>query len=882
MGLGGWTLACGDGTTEPALPTDPASLERAVLEALYEATGGGDWSLNDNWLSAAPIGEWYGVTVAADGRVTGLRLQNNNLSGRIPPELGSLSSLVELSLSHNDLSGRIPPELGNLSSLARLFLHNNRLSGGIPPELGRLSSLERLILDSNELSGRIPRELGGLSSLRQLVLSRNDLTGQIPSELTDLDLEEFSLAYNELIGPIPPALGSMPSLKRLYLVSNHLVGPIPPELGRLTSLERLYLNRNNLSGSIPSELGNLTSLAHLALSRNELSGALPPELGGLSSLQRLWLYANELSGPIPPAFGNLAGLELLRLESNNLQGAVPPELGQLSALRELALSNNVGLSGQLPSSFTALRALEELLAGGTSLCAPSDADFMGWLAGIPKLRLARCDAGDGSTAYLTQAVQSRQFPVPLVAGEEALLRVFVTAQWPTSARLPPVRATFHRDGAQVHMADIPGKSAAIPTAVAEGDFRTSSNARIPAEVVQPGLEMVIEVDPGGTLDPALGVARRIPETGRLAVDVRAMPVLNLTLIPLIWSEQPERRVVELVGEMAADPGGHELLSPTRSLLPVTGLAVTEHAPVTTSTNNSSRLLRELDAIRTMEGGSGHYMGIMARFEEQSGRAYLPGRISVSVPNPTTIAHELGHNMSLQHAACGDPDNPDPSFPYAGGRIGTWGFDARRGGTLMPPALFDLMSYCNPRWISDYHFSNALAFRLRDEADSGTATAAPARSLLIWGGVDVGGLPYLEPAFVIDAPPALPDSAGDYRLAGLTSDGRGIFSLGFAMPEVADGDGTSSFVFAVPVQAGWAGSLAAITLSGPGGTDTMDRDTDRPMVILRDPRTGQVRSILREARPEALAQPDVAGDLTPGSQLSVLSSRGIPDADAWRR
>ncbi len=881
LGLGGWSLACSDGTTEPALPTDPASLERAVLGALYQATGGGDWTRNDNWLSAAPIGEWYGVTVGADGRVTRLRLATNSLTGSIPTELGSLASLEELSLSHNDLSGPIPPELGNLSSLAGLFLHNNRLSGGIPEELGRLS-LERLIFDSNELSGRIPPELGGLSSLRQLVLSRNDLTGPIPPELIGPALEEFSLAYNDLTGPIPPGLGSIPSLTRLYLVGNHLSGPIPPELGRLTSLERLYLNRNNLTGSIPSELGNLVALEHLALSRNELSGPVPPELGNLSSIQRLWLYSNTLSGPIPPEFGKLPHLELLRLESNNLRGPVPAELGQLAALRELALSNNVGLSGRLPSSFTALHALEEFLAGGTDLCAPSDADFVEWLAGIYKLRLARCDAGAGAAAYLTQAVQSREYPVPLLAGEEALLRVFVTAAQPGSALVPPVRATFYREGAQVHVADIPGKSVAIPTSVVEGDFRTSSNARIPAEVLQPGLEMVIEIDPGGMLDPGLGVVARIPESGRLAVDVRAMPVLNLTLIPLLWSEQPQRRVVDLVGEMAADPGGHRLLSATRSLLPVTGLAVTEHAPVTTSTNNSSRLLGELRAIRTMEGGSGHYMGIMARFEEQGGRAYRPGRISVSVPNPTTMAHELGHNMNLQHAACGGADNPDPSFPYGGGRIGAWGFDSRQGGALMSPGLFDLMSYCSPRWISDYHFANALAFRLRDEADdSASAGPAPVRSMLLWGGVDARGTPYLEPAFVVDAPPALPDSAGEYRLAGRNADGREIFSLGFTMPEVADGDGGSSFVFALPVRARWAGNLAAITLSGPGGTVTLDGDTDRPMVILRDPRTGQVRSILRGARAEELSQPAAVAGRKAEAGPTVLSSRGIPNADGWR-
>lgn len=275
------------------------------------------------------------------------------------------------------------------------------------------------------------------------------------------------------------------------------------------------------------------------------------------------------------------------------------------------------------------------------------------------------------------------------------------------------------------------------------------------------------------------------------------------------------------------------------------------------------------------------MGIMVRFEEWAGRAYRPGRVSVSVPNPVTIAHELGHNMNLQHAPCGEPENTDPSFPYAGGQIGALGYDSRLG-RLVAPNRPDLMSYCDRRWISDYHLTNAIGFRLRDEADdSASAAPAPARSLLLWGGVDARGVPYLEPAFVIDAPPALPDSGGEYRLTGRTVDGREVFSLRFGMPEVADGDGSSSFVFALPVGAGWAGNLAAITLSGPGGTVTMDGDTDRPMVIIRDPRTGQMRSIVRGVRAEELPQADAAGGPTRGSGPGVLASRGIPDADAWQ-
>jgi Leucine-rich repeat (LRR) protein len=40
-----------------------------------------------------------------------------------------------------------------------LWLNNNQLSGSIPQELGRLASLQKLVLDNNQLSGSIPEEL---------------------------------------------------------------------------------------------------------------------------------------------------------------------------------------------------------------------------------------------------------------------------------------------------------------------------------------------------------------------------------------------------------------------------------------------------------------------------------------------------------------------------------------------------------------------------------------------------------------------------------------------------------------------------------------------------------------------------------------------------
>ena len=51
----------------------------------YNATGGANWTDNTSWLSEMPVGEWYGVTTDATGRVTELVLRENQLTGRYRP-----------------------------------------------------------------------------------------------------------------------------------------------------------------------------------------------------------------------------------------------------------------------------------------------------------------------------------------------------------------------------------------------------------------------------------------------------------------------------------------------------------------------------------------------------------------------------------------------------------------------------------------------------------------------------------------------------------------------------------------------------------------------------------------------------------------------------
>jgi len=94
---------------------------------------------------------------------------------------------------------------------------------------------------------------------------------------------------------------------------------------------------------------------------------------------------------------------------------------------------------------------------------------------------------------------------------------------------------------------------------------------------------------------------------------------------------------------------------------------------------------------------------------------------------------------------------------------------------------------------------------------------------------------------------------------------------------------------------WADRLATVALVGPGGTATLERASRPPAGILRDPRTGRVRAILRDltsfdgsqrglsALARAAADPASLASLLPDApDLEALISRGLPATEQWRR
>ena len=372
-------------------------------------------------------------------------------------------------------------------------------------------------------------------------------------------------------------------------------------------------------------------------------------------------------------------------------------------------------------------------------------------------------------------------------------------------------------------------------------------------------------------------------------------------MPVLYHTEARRETNRVVEDVTRDMVGTDAygaIGLPRGMLPIGDLNVRLREPyytfADTMMTGDLHLFGEIAMLRHLEaGGDEYYHGIFFSPDgagwEALGRGAEPGYTAISgmQENPSglygAVAHEFGHNLSLPHARCGTPGDP-AYFPYADGSIGAWGHrfidgdDAGFGRLYDPEVYTDVMGYEDcPNWdetfglpwISDHNFTKALNYRL-DLASAaalfGQRTTAR-ETLLLWGGTQEGEL-RLEPAFVHDSPLNFPEVSGPYQLTGLDAEGRRLFSLSFTPNELDHGG--RSFLFAIPFETEWTEDLDRITLTGPEGSTTLDRDTGGRAALIIDRASGQLRTIARNwpdgdgARPAAMP---------PNAQVEVI--RGLP-------
>ncbi|XVE76590.1 hypothetical protein DITRI_Ditri12bG0185400 [Diplodiscus trichospermus] len=324
-----------------------------------------------NWNQTTDCCSWHGVSCDAGGRVIGLDLSNQSISGKIDnsSSLFGLQHLQQLNLAYNRLNFTFPSVFDKFANLSYLNLSNAGLKGQIPAEISRMTRLVTLDLSTSlYLGGSLKLEnpnlemlVQNLTRLRFLHLDGVNISAtgkewcQALSSLTNL--QELSMSNCNLSGPID----SFPKLRRLSVIrldGNNLSAQLPNFFAEFRNLTSLRLSSTGLTGRFPEEILHATTLRTLDLSNNKLLKGSFQHFPLNASLRILALSDTNFGGQVPESIGILGQLTRIELARCNFSGPIPESMLKLTQLVYLDFSSN-NFSGPMPS-FSSSRNLTQL------------------------------------------------------------------------------------------------------------------------------------------------------------------------------------------------------------------------------------------------------------------------------------------------------------------------------------------------------------------------------------------------------------------------------------------------------------------------------------------------------------------------------------------
>jgi hypothetical protein len=310
----------------------------------------------------------------------------------------------------------------------------------------------------------------------------------------------------------------------------------------------------------------------------------------------------------------------------------------------------------------------------------------------------------------------------VVQGKKSLIRAFVAPQPGFAPHALRGVLTLDNGGARVGVAS----ERMISAASAEEDTNTTFDFQVDGALITGGTQLSVSLLETTCVQAAATSGARVPATGAQALEAELINKFRVVVVPVtLGGRTPDTSPAQLERLRA------ELLA----YYPVPDVEVTARGPVpysgtfAASGTGWSAVLSLVGRTRQQDAPAPnvYYYGVVtpaASFRDYCRSGCVAGLAPLTVfvsrtnqiglgigfadtGSANTMAHELGHAHGLPHAPCsrgGEIEGADARYPYAGAKIGSWGWDFRSNKLMPPTTHVDVMSYCNPVWISDYNYA----------------------------------------------------------------------------------------------------------------------------------------------------------------------------------
>ncbi len=169
-----WWLATTDGLQlDFSTETSDKIVQRYVLALLWYTFGGESWDNRKNYVTDLLTCLWDDVSCDDNGLVIEIDLQDNNLVGWMPSEIGFFPNLQTLVLGMYIC--RLLHQINPIVASPLILLDGNGITGNLPSTLFQMTKLQILSIHDNLLSGEIPTQIGQLGLCEVLDLCKSGL-----------------------------------------------------------------------------------------------------------------------------------------------------------------------------------------------------------------------------------------------------------------------------------------------------------------------------------------------------------------------------------------------------------------------------------------------------------------------------------------------------------------------------------------------------------------------------------------------------------------------------------------------------------------------------------------------------------------------------------